>query len=45
MKLLDLDCGPARQPSSNLSSEQEEQLAAELRAVGFFEIAAPEYAK
>jgi N-acetylneuraminate lyase len=39
MKLIGLDCGPARLPLRNLDPEQEMKLRADLEAVGFFEFA------
>ena len=37
MKMIGLDCGPARVPQRNLSAQQYDLLKAELERIGFFE--------
>ena len=37
MKLIGLDCGPVRQPLSQIASAQEAAMKADLERIGFFE--------
>ena len=40
MKLLDVDCGPARPPLQPITSEQYSKLEKDLTEIGFFNFAA-----